>query len=393
MLTQDRWLLPEGIEEVFPCEAESLDRLGRRLVDRFSTWGYRLVMPPVVDFLDSLLVGTGHELDLQTLKLSDPVSGRLLGLRADMTPQVARIDARTAHDGLPTRLCYVGTVVHALSGHLEKSRNPIQVGAELYGNGGMAATGEVIRLMLETLALADVQNVHLDLGHVGIYRSLACQAGLTGPQESELFEILQRKDTTDLASFLRETQVSAPVSQMLEALLDLNGHSGVIAQARRQLSDGSPEIIRALDELAALTESLSRRYPELTLNVDLAELRGYLYHTGIVFAAFVPSLGREIARGGRYDDIGHVFGHARPAVGFSSDLKVLAALANGVRRQEPSARIFAPGVDDPELDRIIEELRREGEVVIQALGDETEIPEAMGCTRVLMPSGEGWRLV
>jgi len=284
-------------------------------------------------------------------------------------------------------------VVHALSGHLEKSRNPIQVGAELYGNGGMAATGEVIRLMLETLALADVQNVHLDLGHVGIYRSLACQAGLTGPQESELFEILQRKDTTDLASFLRETQVSAPVSQMLEALLDLNGHSGVIAQARTLLCHGSPEIIRALGELSALTESLSRRYPELTLNVDLAELRGYLYHTGIVFAAFVPSLGREIARGGRYDDIGHVFGHARPAVGFSSDLKVLAALANGVRRQEPSDRIFAPGVDDPELDRIIEELRREGEVVIQALGDETETPEAMGCTRVLMPSGEGWRLV
>ena len=393
MLTQDRWLLPEGIEEIFPCEAERLDGLRRRLVDCFSTWGYRLVMPPVVDFLDSLLVGTGHELDLQTLKLSDPVSGRLLGLRADMTPQVARIDARTAQEGLPTRLCYIGAVVHALSGHLEKSRNPIQVGAELYGNGGMAATGEVIRLMLETLALAGVQNVHLDLGHVGIYRSLAREAGLTGLQESELFEILQRKDTTDLASFLHETRVPAPVSKMIEALLELNGHSGVIAQARKLLIHGSPEITRALDELEALTESLARRYPALILNVDLAELRGYLYHTGVVFAAFVPSLGREIARGGRYDDIGHAFGHARPAVGFSSDLKVLAALANGTQQLEPSARVFAPAVDDPELDKIIAELRAAGQVVIQSLGGETETPETMGCSRVLMPGRDGWRLV
>jgi ATP phosphoribosyltransferase regulatory subunit len=393
MLTQDRWLLPEGIEEVFPDEAESLERLGRRLLDRFSAWGYRLVMPPVVDFLDSLLVGTGHELDLQTLKLSDPVSGRLLGLRADMTPQVARIDARTAREGLPSRLCYIGSVAHALSGHLEKSRNPIQVGAELYGNGGLGATGEVIRLMLETLALTGVKDVHLDLGHVGIYRSLAREAGLEEQQESELFDILQRKDTTDLAVFLGETRVSASVSNMIEALLELNGNTGVIEEARRQMGNGVPEISRALDELEALTESLRRRYPDLPLNVDLAELRGYRYHTGIVFAAFVPSLGREIARGGRYDDIGHVFGHARPAVGFSSDLKVLAALSGGENRMEESESVFAPAVYDPELDRVIDALRGKGKVVIQSLGSETETPEAMGCSRVLAPSGDGWRLV
>ncbi len=393
MLTQDRWLLPEGIEEIFPDEAESLDRLGRRLIDRFSCWGYRLVMPPMVDFLDSLLVGAGHELDLHTFKLTDPVSGRLIGLRADMTPQVARIDARSAEAGLPARLCYAGSVLHALSGHLEKSRNPIQVGAELYGHAGDAAAIEVIRLMLETLDLAGVMEAHLDLGHVSIYRELARQAGLTEPHEAELFDILQRKDATDLAGFLDAAQTSERIRAQITALLDLNGPAGVIATARDLLATGGAIIADALDELESIASRIQERFPGLPLNIDLAELRGYHYHTGVVFAAFVPSQGKEIARGGRYDDIGKVFGHARPAIGFSADLKMLVRLSESSTQAPGTARIFAPAVNDPALDRAINDLRRQDRVVIQALGGPAETAEALGCSQALRLHENQWQLV
>lgn len=392
MLTQDRWLLPEGIEEIFPDEAETLDRLSRGLIDRFASWGYRLVMPPMIDFLDSLRVGTGHELDLQTFKLTDPVGGRLIGLRADMTPQVARLDARSATSGLPSRLCYVGSVLHALPGHLEKSRNPLQVGAELYGHAGQSAAIEVIRLMLEMLDFAGVREPHLDIGHVSIYRELASQAGLTSSQEADLFEILQRKDGSDLEQFLRDAGVTGALSNMLGALMDLNGPSGVIEAARRSLSTGGATLASALDELEIIAGKLQDRFPELPINIDLAELRGYHYHTGVVFAALVPGQGREIARGGRYDDIGQVFGHARPAVGFSADLKMLARLSESERQVTPVNRIFAPAIEDPELDRTIQRLRRQGQVVIQSLGASGETAQALGCGQVLQKQAKHWRI-
>lgn len=390
MFTRDSWLLPEGIEEVFPNEAERLDRLGRRLIDRFSTWGYRLVMPPVIDFLDSLLVGTGHDLDTETLKLTDPVSGRLIGLRADITPQVARLDARSATPGLPSRLCYAGSVIHALSGHLEKCRNPIQVGAELYGHAGVAAVGEVIRLMLDSIEIAGVRRAHLDLGHVGIYRALAGAAGLTASQEAALFEILQRKDPTDLEFFLRNTGVNGTVAEMIVSLLDLNGPAGVIDEARARLRNGGELIDKALDELASIVSMLKGRYPTLGLNLDLAELRGYHYHTGAVFAAFVPGQGREIARGGRYDDIGRAFGHARPAVGFSADLKMLARLSNG-QHEVSEELIFAPATPDSRLEQLIDELRNQGKVVIQSLGGETA--DSLGCRQSICEVDGHWRVL
>lgn len=390
MLTQDRWLLPEGIEEIFPDEAEYLDHLGRCLIDQFHRWGYRLVMPPIVDFLDSLLTGSGHQLDQQTLKFVDPVSGRLVGLRADMTPQVARIDARTAAKGQPSRLCYLGNVIHGVGAHLEKTRNPIQIGAELYGHEGKAATAEVIRLMVETLDVAGVKQVHLDLGHVGIYRALAREAGLSELDESALFDILQRKDATDLEAFLGAKAIPTDIQPMMRALLSLNGPLEVLTNARQLLATGGPLILAALDELAELGSDLQRRYPSLPLHVDLAELRGYQYHTGIVFAAFVPGQGREIARGGRYDDIGKVFGVARPAVGFSADLKFLARLS---RSSRPAAsRIFAPASDDPNLDLKIQELRAEGQVVIQSLGHPHETAEQLGCSRSLTIKNGSWCL-
>lgn len=392
MLTQDRWLLPEGIEEIFPDEAEHLDQLGRLLIDQFHAWGYRLVMPPMMDFLDSLLTGSGYELDQQTLKFVDPLTGRLVGLRADMTPQVARIDARTAASGLPSRLCYLGNVIHGVGAHLEKTRNPLQVGAELYGHSGEAATAEVIRLMLETLHRAGIREVHLDLGHVGIYRTLAQEAGLSEADEASLFDILQRKDATDLNLFLAAKAIRSEIRPLIEALLDLNGPLEILDEARRRLAAGGAPILAALDELQHLGAELKRRYPGLPLHLDLAELRGYQYHTGIVFAAFVLGQGREIARGGRYDDIGQVFGFARPAVGFSADLKFLARL--GVDAKRPVAcRVFAPATDDPALDQAVAALRAQGRVVIQSLGHSDETQEKLGCAESLVLQDGRWILV
>ncbi len=391
MLTQDRWLLPEGIEEIFPDEAEHLDQLGRLLIDQFHAWGYRLVMPPMVDFLDSLLTGSGYELDQQTLKFVDPLSGRLVGLRADMTPQVARIDARTAASGLPSRLCYLGNVIHGVGAHLEKTRNPIQVGAELYGHAGRTATAEVIRLMLETLRAAGVRDVHLDLGHVGIYRALAQEAGLSEADEASLFDILQRKDATDLNQFLTQKAIRKEIQPLMKALLELNGPLEVLDEARRLLAEGGEQIQAALGELADLGTELKRRYPALPLHLDLAELRGYQYHTGIVFAAFVPGQGREIARGGRYDDIGKVFGFARPAVGFSADLKFLARLGAAAGRNT-ARRIFAPAIDDPALEQQVSALRADGRVVIQSLGHADETAEQLGCSESLILKDGRWVL-
>jgi ATP phosphoribosyltransferase regulatory subunit len=392
MLTQDRWLLPEGIEEIFPDEAERLDQLGRALIDQFHAWGYRLVMPPTVDFLDSLLIGSGYELDHKTLKFVDPVSSRLIGLRADMTPQVARIDARTAAPGQTSRLCYLGSVMHGIGGHLEKTRNPIQIGAELYGHAGSKATAEVIRLMVETLQATGIENVHLDLGHVGIYRALAREAGLTEAEEASLFDILQRKDGADLEQFLAEKAVRQEIQPLMRALLDLHGPLSVLAEARRRLAGGGSLILSALDELADLGAELQSRYPGLPLHLDLAELRGYQYHTGIVFAAFVPGQGREIARGGRYDDIGEAFGFARPAVGFSADLKFLARLGRQ-QGDESASKIFAPALDDVALDQAITALRRQGQIVIQSLGHTEESAEQLGCSRSLKLQGNQWVVV
>ncbi|WP_434113487.1 ATP phosphoribosyltransferase regulatory subunit [Methylocaldum sp. GT1TLB] len=392
MLTEDNWLLPEGIDEVFPEEAERLEQLRRKIIDLFASWGYRLVMPPLIEFIESLLTGSGNDLDLQTFKIIDQISGRLMGIRADMTPQVARIDARNLGTDTPTRLCYMGTVLHTQSDHLEKSRSPLQVGAELYGHAGNASDMEVICLMLEMLAIAGIENVHLDLGHVGIYRELARQAGLNAQQEAELFEILQRKDYPELVTLLHSLTVSDSSTEMLEALIDLNGHEGVIEKARKRLATANESVHRALMDLESISKSLASLFPALRINFDLAELRGYHYKTGVVFAAFVPGYGREIARGGRYDEIGKIFGRARPATGFSADLKVLARLANGKDDDAPSLRIFAPAVDDPDLHEIVRNLRGAGQTVIQELYGQTGEAREMACSHYLQKRGLTWEV-
>lgn len=376
-LPTDRWLLPDGIEELLPEESVRLESLRRRLLDTCAAWGYELVFPPLVEFLDSLLTGTGHDLELQTFKLTDPSTGRLLGVRADLAPQVARIDAHNLKREVPTRLCYVGTVLRAYADPLDKSRSPIQIGAELYGYAGYEADLEVIRLMLELLAQAGVLDVHLDLGHVGIYRGLARQAGLDEDDEAALFAILQRKSRPDLSQFLTQCSCQEEAKAHFMALLDLNGDVGVLTLAREQLAHAGTPVAAALDRLEQVAMRIRRLYPVLPIHFDLAELRGYHYHTGLVFAALVPGYGREIARGGRYDAIGEVFGRARPAVGFSADLKQLLQL--GIPAEETSCkRLLAPAGEDPELLETIRQLRLEGWQVVQAL-TEGEDARQMGC--------------
>lgn len=390
MLQKDPWLLPDGIEEVLPEDAKYLENLRRKLLDVFAAWGYQLVIPPFIDYLDSLLTGAGHDLELQTFKLTDQLSGEMLGVRADMTPQVARIDAHNLRFEHPTRLCYEGTVLHTVGNPLERSRSPRQIGAELYGHAGSTSDLEVIQLMLEMLAITGLQNVHLDLGHVGIYRELSAQAGLNPQQESELFSLLQGKAKTELVELINSYAIAEPFKLMLLKLIELNGSEEVLKKAQQVFAGANDKVKQALGELQAIADKLAVLFPELPINFDLAELRGYHYHTGVVFAAFVPNVGREIARGGRYDNIGKIFGRARPATGFSADLKFLASLGKADYQAEASTAIFAPCDEDYELIVKIRDLRAQGLVVIQQLPGQLGGAQELNCSSVLEKHNQNW---
>ena len=382
--------MPEGIEEILPEDAKHLEGLRSKLLEMFACWGYDLVIPPFIDFLDSLLTGSGHDLDLQTFKLTDQVSGEMLGVRADMTPQVARIDAHNLKHEWPTRLCYVGTILNARSDPLHKTRSPMQIGAELYGHAGKESDVEVIRLMLEMLALTGLQNIHLDLGHVGIYRAISRQAGLTELQESELFGVLQRKARPELQGLIDSYAINADLKAMLLKLPELNGGKDVLDKARTVFLKANNEVKEALADLESIAEKLVVRFPFLPISFDLAELRGYHYHTGIVFAAFVPSIGREIARGGRYDNIGAVFGRARPATGFSADLKLLSSLSKQYCQVKQRELIFAPYSEDVQLNEKIRELRANQQAVVQQLPGQTGSAKELGCTSILEQDNQIW---
>lgn len=386
----DRWLLPEGIEEVLPKEAKRLEQLRRSLLDMYESWGYDLVIPPFIEYLESLLTGTGNDLDLQTFKLTDQLTGRLMGIRADMTPQVARIDAHQLNQNTPTRLCYIGTVLHTRTDGFAGSRSPLQVGAELYGHAGIESDVEVINLMLETLSLSAVNAPFIDLGHVGIYRELVKQAGLNEEQEATLFDSLQRKANTEITAYLKEWKLDKKIASAIAALTNLNGDAAVLAKAKSVLKGAGKGVLTALDELTNIAALLTQRIPGLKINYDLAELRGYHYHTGTVFAAYVAGQGQAVAQGGRYDDIGEVFGRARPATGFSTDLKTLLSLSS--HKYNQLAAIFAPADNDSELQKMISELRQNGEKVICALSDQVGDAKDMGCNRELVKDGSGWTI-
>jgi ATP phosphoribosyltransferase regulatory subunit len=390
MQQKDSWLLPDGIEEILPEEAKHLESLRRKILDTFACWGYELVIPPFIDYLDSLLTGSGHDLELQTFKLTDQISGEMLGVRSDMTPQVARIDAHNLNAEWPTRLCYAGTILHTKGDPLEKTRSPMQIGAELYGHAGKESDVEVIRLMLEMLAMSGLQNVHLDLGHVGIYRALSRQAGLTDGQEAELFDVLQRKARPELQELMAGYCIDDGLKTMFLKLPQLNGGQETIAKARDVLKAANGEVKQALADLEGIADKLTACFPSLPISFDLAELRGYHYHTGVVFAAFVPSVGREIARGGRYDNIGAIFGRARAATGFSADLKVLSVLGKASYQKQPQTLIFAPCQDDAALHEKIRDLRAEGHVVVQQLPGQVGTAQELKCTSALEQDHQNW---
>jgi ATP phosphoribosyltransferase regulatory subunit len=389
---EDRWLLPAGIDEVLPPQAQVMESLRRDLLDLYRAWGYELVIPPFVDFLDSLLTGTGQDLDLQTFKLTDQVTGRLLGVRADMTPQVARMDAHQLRRETPTRLCYLGTVLHTRADGFAGTRSPFQIGAEIYGHAGIESDLEILRLILLTLRTAGIRTCYLDLGHVGIFRGLARQAGLDGRREHALFDALQRKAVPEIEEQVAGLGLDPRLAGMLIALAELNGDDA-LERATQVLRGADAPVHQALDYLRRLADALHEFLPEVSVHYDLAELRGYRYKTGAVFAAFVPGWGLEIARGGRYDDIGSVFGRARPAVGFSADLKGLLRLGSGLgERYQEGPAVYAPWSSEPTLLVAIEALRQSGHRVISALPGAEVNPRGLGCDQRLVPGATGWEL-
>ena len=385
MTTVDRWQLPDGVEEVLPARARTVERLRRRLLDLYRGWGYELVIPPLVEFTDSLLIGLGQDLDLLTFKLTDQLSGRTMGVRADITPQVARIDAHSLAQNGVTRLCYAGSTLHTRPKTLMASRSPIQLGAELYGDNSLAADVEIVRLMLATLEAAGVNGVTLDLGHVGVYEAVLASAGLDAGQEATVFDALQRKSLPDLTEALQGVDEAA--AALIIALVDLHGDEAVLADARELFADRAPAALEAVDALQDVATDVRRQRPELDIYFDLAELRGYHYHTGIVFAAYAPGHGQALANGGRYDDVGAVFGRARAATGFATDLKALMDLLPADAGEQGA--ISMPDADDPALETKVNALRDAGEIVINCLATDPD-PR---CDRQLVDEDGDWQVV
>lgn len=384
MTRVDHWQLPDGMEEVLPGQAEAVETLRRALLDVYRSWGYRLVIPPLMEFTESLLVGLGEDLDLLTFKLTDQFSGRTLGIRADITTQVARIDAHSlAEDGV-TRLCYAGSTLHTRPKSLMASRSPIQLGAELYGDDSLGADVEIVRLMLATLETAGLFGITLDLGHVGIYEAVLATAGLSPEQETTVFDALQRKSVPDLNLAL--VGIEPDIAALIIALVDLHGDETVLEAARSLFAETVPGALTGIDALEEVAYHLRRQSPELDIYFDLSELRGYHYHTGLVFAAYVSGCGQALANGGRYNDVGAVFGRARPATGFATDLKSLMAMLPTIATKQQA--ISMPNADDPALNLRVRELRAEGEVVIDCLSGSPD-PQ---CDRHLVAHDGHWQV-
>ena len=304
MTYADRWLLPDGVEEILPAEAKSIDHLRRRLLDLYSNWGYDMVIPPLLEYTDSLLIGLGRDVDLLTFKVTDQLTGRTLGIRADITPQTARMDAHSFNRAGANRLCYAGHVVHTKPKNPLATRTPIQAGVEFYGEAGMSADIEVVSLLLESLILAGLPALHIDLGHVGIYRALANAARLSDAQEEEFFDLLQRKAMAEIHAWVNANIADTAIAELFVALPGFAGDKSILAAASKRFMLIAPAAADAVEQLAAVARIIEQRYPQAELYFDLGELRGYHYLTGLVFAAFAPGYGNPIASGGRYDHIG-----------------------------------------------------------------------------------------
>ncbi|CAG0964566.1 ATP phosphoribosyltransferase regulatory subunit [Methylophilaceae bacterium] len=379
------WLLPEYIEDVLPAEAARMEDLRRRLLDLFKVNGYEFVIPPMLEYLESLITGVGHDLDLATFKVVDQLSGRLMGVRADTTPQAARIDAHILNRQGVTRLCYAGSVLRTNPDGLAQTREPLQIGAELFGHAGVESDVEIQRLMIKSLQAVGVQSLHIDFSHVGIFGSLVSQSRLSGPLEQAVYAALQSKDQATVRELT--TNLDAGTRAALCSLTELNGGVEILSEAESRLPDHA-EIRQAIRDLRHVSEQLADLGVDACF--DLSELRGYHYHSGIVFAAYAQGYAGPLALGGRYDEVGSAFGRARPATGFSLDLRGVVTALPPAERQKA---ILAPYVGDAGLLLKIEALRADGEVVVQELPGHEAHRAELGCDRRLEKQGTQWLVV
>ena len=379
------WLLPEYIEDVLPAEAARVEQLRRNLLDLFKVHGYQYVIPPMMEYMESLTAGIGRDLDLATFKVVDQLTGKLMGIRADMTPQTARIDAHMLNNQGVSRLCYAGSVLRTTPDGLARSREPLHVGAELYGHADIESDIEIQRLMVKALHAVGLGTLYIDISHVGIFDSLVEGVELDEALEQELYTALQSKDQSAVRKLGRS--LSQDTLAALCALTELNGDASVLDEAVRHL----PQTARIQQALNDLRE-IGARLADLDVKVcfDLAELRGYHYHSGVVFAAYAQGYAGPLARGGRYDEVGAIFGRARPATGFSLDLRGVVSSLPAV---EMTNAIFAPSMGDALLDETIESLRSQGHVVIQNLPGQEPHRAELGCDRMLVQQNGEWVVV
>jgi len=385
MMKMRNWLLPEYIEDVLPAEAARIEGLRRTLLDLFKVHGYQYVIPPMLEYMESLITGAGHDLDLATFKVVDQLTGRLMGVRADMTPQAARIDAHLLnHQGI-TRLCYAGSVLRTKPDGLARTREPLQIGAELYGHAGIASDIEIQRLVIKALQAIGIDQVHLDFSHVNVFGSLIESSQIDPQLEQDLYAALQSKDQSAVAALAHG--LDKTTSEALLHLTELNGDKAILAKAAKLLP-ATPAIKAALDSLAQASSALEDL--GVTVSFDLSELRGYHYHSGIVFAAYAQGYKGPLALGGRYDEVGQAFGRARPATGFSLDLR---GVATALPPAEEATAIFAPAVGDASLSAKIEALRSEGCVVVQELPDVQSDLAELNCSKKLEHYNSGWHVV
>lgn len=383
----NRWLLPEDIADVLPAKARKVEQLRRSLLDLYRSYGYELVAPPLLEFLDSLLTGTGSDLNLQTFKLVDQLSGRTLGLRADMTPQVARIDAHLLNRTGVTRLCYAGSIAHTRTPIGCSSREELQLGAEIYGHAGWEADLEALSLLLQTLQTAGLKQVYLDLSHAGILTGILADQAIPKEDIETLYGLLQSKDRSGLANWSRN--LPQPIGQALMALTELSGPAKEVLVRARKVLPSNALVSDALALLEQLTIAIASTPSAPEVSIDLADLRGYQYHSGMMFTAYVDALSQPIARGGRYDHVGQAFGRARPATGFSIDLLTLAGLSTDL---EERSAILAPWVSDAGLNAAIQALRAAGEIVVQLAPGDAALSAEYRLDRVLVEHGGTWKV-
>lgn len=381
------WLLPESLADMLPAEARRIEDLRRSLLDLFRTYGFELVAPPLVEYIDSLLTGCGADLNLRTSKLVDQLSGRTLGIRADMTTQVTRIDAHLLNRVGVTRLCYCGPVLHARPAGLLSSRELLQIGAEIFGHSGFEADLEIIRLALESTRLAGVQTVRLDLCHAGLVRSLIDADPVAASRADEIMDLLRDKDLPGIADLAKGQDALAPATvKALSALPLLYGDASVIGRARQQLPS-LPGVTSALDILEKLLGALD----DVSVGVDLADVGTYGYHSGVTFSVYAEGWHDALVKGGRYDNVGRAFGRARPATGFSLDLR---KLAGGLSPAAPAPAIRAPAMQNPQQDahlrQAVQALRQAGQIVVQVFPGELATHDEFVFDRELVEHNGQW---